>query len=46
MDYVESEESYKPFNEDNNSIKGLEASNNSIIIGKYYSLYYNILKWS
>jgi len=41
LDYVDSEDSYKPFNEDNYSIKSLEPPNDSII-GKYY----NILKWS
>jgi len=41
LDYVDSEDSYKPFNKDNYSIKSLEPPNDSII-GKYYS----ILKWS
>jgi len=37
LDYVDSEDSYKPFNEDNYSIKSLEPPNHSII-GKYYNI--------
>lgn len=37
LDYVDSEDSYRPFIEDNYSIKSLEP-HNDLIIGKYYNI--------